>query len=73
MHDIFYAASPSSHLQTWHPFHVYVKWVGYPLPHVMLIPIESILRQQVTLSVIHGVWCLFRRVNAAESYYLTCQ
>ena len=23
---------PSSYLQTWHPFHVYVKLVGYPLP-----------------------------------------
>ena len=32
-----------------------------------------ILRRLVTLLVIHGVWCLFSRVNAAKSYYLTCQ
>ena len=47
-------------------------WVIHCL-WVMIIPIESMLRRLVTLTIIHGVWCLFHRVNVVESYYLTCQ
>ena len=32
MHKYISCSSPSSHLQTWHPFRISVKWVGYPLP-----------------------------------------
>ena len=31
-HMFLYCSSPSSHLQAWYPFHVHVKWEGYPLP-----------------------------------------
>ena len=36
---ILLCSSPSSHLQTWNMFRVYVKWVGYPLPlsHVIFM------------------------------------
>ena len=73
MRMFIYCSSPSSHFQAWHPFRVHVKWVGYPLPPSQDYSIESILCLLVTLPVIHGIWCLFRRVNAARSYYLTCQ
>ena len=59
--------------KAWHPFHVHVKWVGSPLPPNHNYSIEFILRRLVTLPVIHGVWCLFRRVNVVESYYLISQ
>ena len=29
---MFFCSSSSSCLQTWHPFRISVKWVGYPLP-----------------------------------------
>ena len=72
-HLFFHCSGPLSHLQAWYPFRVHVKWVGYPFPPSHDYSIESILCRLVTLPVIHGVWCLFRRVNAAKSYYLTCQ
>ena len=73
MHMFIYCNSPSSHFQAWHPFRIHVKWVGYPLPPSQDYSIESILRRLVTLLVIQGIWCLFRRVNSAESHYLTFQ
>ena len=73
MHMCLYCSSPSSHFQAWYPFRIHVKWVGYPLPPSQDYSIESILCRLVTLPVIHGIWCLFRRVNVAESYYLTSQ
>ena len=48
-------------------------WVGSSLPPSHDYFLEFILRRLVTLPVIHGVWCLFRRVNVAESYYLISQ
>ena len=71
MHMFIYYSSPSSHFQAWYLFCVHVKWVGYPLPPSHDHSIESILRWLVTLPVIHCIWCLFRWVNAARSYYLT--
>ena len=72
--DVFiYCSCPLSHFQAWHLFHVHVKWVGYPLPPIQDYSIEFILRRLVTFPVIYRVWCLFRRVNVAESYYLTSQ
>ena len=68
-----YCNYPLSHFRAWHQFRVHVKWVGYPLPLSLDYSIESILHRLVTLLVIHGVWCLFRWVNVAESYYLTSQ
>lgn len=47
-------------------------WVIHCL-RVMPFLLVFILHQLVILSVIHGVWCLFRRVNGAKSYYLTCR
>ena len=68
-----YCSCPLSHFWAWHSFHDYVKWVGYLLPLSPDYSIEFILRRLVTLPVIHGVWCLFRQVNVAESYYLISQ
>ena len=48
-------------------------WVGSSLPPIHDYFLEFLLRPLVTLPVIHGVWCLFRRVNVAESYYLMSQ
>ena len=70
---IIYCSCPLSHFWAWHPFHVHVKLVGYPLPPSHDYSIEFILRRLVTLPVTHGVWCLFRRVNVTESYYLISQ
>ena len=64
---------PLSHFRAWHLFHIHVKWVGSPLPTSHDYSIEFILHRLVTLPVIPGVWCLFHRVNVAESYYLTSQ
>ena len=61
-----YCSYPLSHFQAWHPFRVHVKWVGYPLPPSPDYSIESILHRLVTLPVIHGVWCLFRRVILSD-------
>ena len=72
-HVFISCSCPLSHFRAWHPFHVYVKWVGSPLPPSHDYSIKFILRWLVTLPVIHGVWCLFRRVNVAESYYLISQ
>lgn len=48
-------------------------WVGSSLPPSHDYSLEFSLRRLVTLPVIHGVWCLFRWVNVAESYYLISQ
>ena len=42
MHKSFcsYHRNRLSHLRTWHPFHVYVKWVGYPFSLSHFIPMS---------------------------------
>ena len=58
--------SPPSHLQTWHPFHVYVKWVGYPLPLSHVIPM-SFYTQPTRYSSSHPWWMM----SVSSSHY--CQ
>ena len=75
MHMFIYCSCPLSHFRAWHPFHIHVKWVGYPFPPSQDYSIEFILHRLVTLPVIHGVWCLFRRVilsNLPTSLKIVC-
>ena len=61
----FYRSSPLSHLQTWHSFHISVKWVGYPLS-----PSHFVLMSPYTLSngysSNHPWWMMF--VSSSQCY-----